>query len=125
MDRRFIEVKGKKYPVEDDMDYAYTLKFRDMQEQFERGKLSDYDIEHSVIGLLTEAICPMLKINMKDMSVEGKKLKLSEVRKLIIDLRTAFQVTVTQQLAPMVESKGQTAIMAGDEIKNSEGATGA
>lgn len=125
MDRRFIEVKGKKYPVEDDMDYAYTLKFRDMQEQFERGKLSDYDIEHSVIGLLTEAICPALKVNMKDMSVEGKKLKLSEVRKLIIDLRTAFQVTVTQQLAPMVESKGQAATMAGNEIKNSEGATGA
>jgi len=116
-----IEVKGKKYKILDDFDYIYVKKFRNIIKKYEAGELNDPD--EDMIMLFAEAVCPDLAKSMdkENMAVDGKNLTFGEVKKLVIDLREAFngirEVQVDNVMNQLKNTSGQTAKNSQEAVK--------
>jgi len=115
----YMEVRGKRYPIVDDVEYVYAKRFRKIQKKYAADELEDPD--EVLIELLAEAVCPKLKLDKENMSIDGKNLTFGEVKKLVIDLRDAFENILSRQLDLLTNktvSKG-IAMEAEKEAKNS------
>jgi hypothetical protein len=119
----YIEIRGKRYPVVDDVEYVYAKRFRKLQKQNIAGALEDPD--EALIELLAEAVCPKLKLDKENMSVDGKNLTFGEVKKLVMDLRDAFESILNEQLDLLLDKTTDKGIAteAEKEAKNSGRAT--
>jgi len=84
----YLEIKGKKYRINEDIDYYYVKEYTKLVDNYNAEKIEG-NPDEKFIGILAEAVCPTLRINFDDMSIDGHRLKFGEVKKLIRNLREA------------------------------------
>ena len=95
---KYIEIRGKKYQLNDDIEYKFIREFQEILKAYTANTLEDPDIV--LISMLRDAICPSLPINTKKMEIgkDKKGLMFSEVKKLVIDLRSGLEDIMSTQI---------------------------
>lgn len=118
----YIEVKGKKYQTNDDVDwYFYTKEYPKLIDNYNNKKLKNP--AETFVKVLSEAVCPALQVNLEDMSIDGKRLKFGEVQKLIIDLRVVQEKIIASQMDENISASGSDNIQ-DITVKNDDEAIG-
>jgi len=95
---KYIEVRGKKYLLNDDIEYKFIREFQEILKSYNADTLEDPDVV--LISTLRDAICPSLPINTENMTIgkDKKGLMFSEVKKLVIDLRSGLEDIMSSQI---------------------------
>lgn len=123
-----LEFRNKKYRVVDDIEYRYVKKIKRLRKEIRSNNDVEDDGDEKLILLLSEALCPDLKITFSDndgMLIDGEKnqkIKFGEVELLLSKLVVLLNQIQTRQIAYAFSPKKKSNESA---PKNGEKATGA
>lgn len=118
LELKYLEIRGKKYQLNDDIEYKFIREFQKILKSYNDDTLEDPDI--TLIDMLKNAICPSLPIDTKNMTIGKKGLMFSEVKKLVIDLRSGLEDIMSTQIDSLLRKDKGIAVKNVTEVIESK-----
>lgn len=115
---KYIEIRGKRYQFNDDIEYKFIREFQKILKAYNEDTLEDPDVV--LIDMLKNAICPSLPIDTKNMTIAKKGLMFSEVKKLVIDLRSGLEDIMSTQIDSLLSKDKGIAVKNAQEAIESQ-----